>query len=125
MKFVLTTAQAYWWPVTVRIPDPDQPGRIVEQAFKALLQPQDQDEYFAEQERIEAIRDPRARATAERQALAARVRDWDSDVVDASRTPVPFSADALDLALRQSWFRAAIWKALNESALGEEARLGN
>lgn len=125
MKFILAATTSYWWPVTVRIPDPGQPGKIVEQRFNALLKPQDQDEYFADQEAMDKLPTPKARARAERESLARRIEGWDADVVDGQGQPVPFTAANLEAALRKSWFRAGIWRALNESALGEEARLGN
>lgn len=125
MKFILGSTNSYWWPVTVRKPDPENPGKIMEQRFKALLKPQDQDEYFSEQEHIDQLRTAKARARAERESLARRIESWDADVVDGQGQPVPFTASNLDAALRMSWFRAGIWRALNESALGEEASLGN
>lgn len=124
MKFVLGNSSSYWWPVTVRRPDPDAPGKIVELQLRVRLRPQDQEAFFDEQERIGQIPGRRAQAKAERAALAARIEDWD-DVVGADGERVPCTPEALDQALQETAFRAGVWKAINESALGEEARLGN
>ena len=34
MKFMLTDTDQYWWPVTVRVPDPENAGQILEQEFE-------------------------------------------------------------------------------------------
>lgn len=127
MKFVLATTSRYWWPVVVRRPDPDleRAGQIIEERFRALLEPPPQDEALDIQARIAAMRDPIQRAREERDALAAVCKGWDSDVTDASGAPVPFSAPALQAALQQVWFRTGLYQAYAESLSGEAARLGN
>ncbi|MDR5655409.1 hypothetical protein [Ruixingdingia sedimenti] len=124
MNFVLGQSDAYWWPVTVRRPDPDAPGKLMEQTLQLLLLPQDQDEAIEEHERINAIHSARTRTKAERAALASRILGW-RDVDGADGKPVPFTPETLDEALRMSWFRIGVWTAMNQSALGEEARTGN
>jgi hypothetical protein len=125
MKFVLSSAKSYPWPVTVRIPDPANPGSFVEQTFTARLIPQDQDAWIADQAAVDAIEPFGARMKASRAKLAARIEGWGEDVVDDAGNPVPFTPENLDRALRQSWFRIGVLEAIQASANGEEARLGN
>ena len=124
MKYVLSTTNRYWWPVIVRLPDPDQPGKMMEQALKILFEPKDQDEALAEQERISAIREPRKQAQAERESLSDVCKGWD-DIVNDDKTPIPFTHENLMLALQKAWFRAAVYRAYADSLTGQEARLGN
>lgn len=124
LKFVLAPTKAYWWPVTVSLPDPDNAGQVIVQRLKLLFEPRDQEAEIVERERIAAIRDSVAQAKAERAMLAAVVKGWD-DVETRDGTVVPFTPEVLDQALRQPWFRRAAWTAYYESLSGEAARLGN
>lgn len=126
MKFVLGKNDAVWWPVTVSMPDPENPGKTVQSTLKALIQPEGQDAFFEAQEAIAAHGTARAQATAERSYLAGRIKDWDwPDVIGDDQRPVQFSAAAIDTALQHAWFRTGLWAALNEVSLGQAARLGN
>lgn len=124
MKFRLVENPRYWWPMLVRIPDPETPGAVIEQRLEVLLQARPQDELIAEQRRINAIDDPIERLVAEREVQAAAVHGW-RGVVDDDGSDVPFSAAALSLAMQHSWFRASLHRAWAESLEGQEARLGN
>ena len=126
MKFVLGKSEAVWWPVTVSMPSPDAPGEVVTSTLKALIVPQDQEEFFGAQEEIGKAKGARAQAAAERAYLATRLKDWDwPDATDADQRPVKCAPDTLEVALRQGWFRTALWVAINEVSLGQAARLGN
>lgn len=124
MQFKLSNSHRYWWPVTVRIPDPENPGCIIEQKLKVQFEPLSRDDLLAAQEKAARLKD--FRELAEHEAAQSRriVKNWDG-VVDDAGEPVPFSPEHLDRALGQSWFRKAIQDALQESMNGEEARLGN
>lgn len=122
--FKLTTKHLFPWPVTVRMPDPENPGTVISHTFTA---------------EFEAI-------TGERAAeIDARIRqdfpnDYDAhsadyildvthgwgDVVDDSGKPVPFSKSLLGAQLGLSWFRVGIVTAYSEAMAGQEAaRQGN
>lgn len=124
MKFVLGATTAYWWPVILRLPDPDTAGSLIEQQCKVRLRPMDQDAFLAEQDRIAAIRSLRERGAAERAFLSALLEDW-ADVIAPDGAAVPFTPERLDEAMQRAWFRDGIWRALAESELGQAARLGN
>lgn len=124
MKFVLGNSSAVWWPVIVKRPDPEAPGKTVTQTLKAQFMPVEQDAFLAEQERIAAIPGLRDRAAAERAFLAGTFLDW-ADVEDPDGNSVPCTAEARAAALQDGAFRTALWAALGQVSLGEEARLGN
>lgn len=107
MKFKLTTEHTYWWPVTVRMPDPDRAGATMEFAFNAHFRALPKSEAKALQKRLLALSD-----TGSDEAEAATIREtltgWDEDVVDDQGRPVRFSLDALDAAMELPWFRRGV-----------------
>lgn len=124
MQFKLVETDRYWWPVTVRVPDAENPGKVIEQTFRAEFEPLSPEE---EQESVEAIQKLTTAREIHAHGLeqsARVVRNWEG-VIDGQGNPVPFSPEMLALALKKSWFRLGIQQALKESLSGEEARLGN
>ncbi|KMK68583.1 hypothetical protein [Puniceibacterium sp. IMCC21224] len=124
MNFVLTEQQLYWWPVTVRIPDPDTPGKIVEQQFKIQFEAQDQDEAVAHTDGYQGLTTAEAQAAHERAWLRRISRNWD-DVVGPDKAPIPFNDATFGNALQQTWFRIGVYDAYRQSINGQEVRLGN
>lgn len=124
MKFVLSKSHLYWWPVTVRIPDPENPGKIVEQVLRVQFEPRSRDQLLEAQEaaaKLTNLRDIIAHEISEARAV---VRNWD-EVIGEDGQLVPFTHENLELALQQPWFRKGVQVALAESMNGEEARRGN
>lgn len=124
MQFKLAQTYRYWWPVTVRVPDPENPGQIIEQQLKVQLVPLSQKDLDAAQDesvKLKTVREVNEHGIGQ---LLRVVRNWEG-VVDDAGEPVPFTEDGLRLALQHAWFRAGIQKALHESQNGEAARLGN
>lgn len=124
MQFKLARSYRYWWPVTVRVPDPENAGKIIEQTLKVQLEPLPQDELDAAQEESAALKTMREVTDHGIRQIQRVITNWDG-VVDAAGDPVPFSDEMLKQALQHVWFRAGIQKALAESQNGEAARLGN
>ena len=124
MNFKLTTAQKYWWPVTVRLPDPDRPGKIIKQRFKMQFEAQPRDQVIADQERLNALTGLSEIAEHEYDMLRRACTDW-KDVDGEDGKPAPFTREAFDAQLQRTQFRVAVYEAYNESQSGEEARLGN
>ena len=124
MQFKLSKSHRYWWPVTVSIPDPENPGRFVEQNLKMQFEPLGRDEQLAAQDTAAALTSLRELAEHETEQARRIVKNWDG-VVDDDGGPVPFSPELLDQALQQPWFRKAVQEALHQSMTGEKARLGN
>lgn len=124
LQFVLAPEPVrYWWPVTVRLPDPENPGAILERKLKVLFQAESQDEAFAHQEGYAKLKTARERLEHERSQLLRVCKDW-SDVVDADKRPVEFNEKNFRAALQQSWFRTGVHRAYAES-LNSEAQAGN
>ena len=124
MKFTLAKTYRFWWPVEVRMPDPDNPGRVVKQTLKIQFEPKPRDEVIAAQEHYDTLNTARERADHEREQLLAVVKNWD-DVVDEDGGAIAFSAEAFDQALQTSWFRTAVYAAYADCLNGNEVRLGN
>lgn len=124
MKFVLETTHRYWWPVKVRIPDPEMAGKIIEQTLKIQFEPKGRDEALASQEVYEALTSAKDRADHEQKQLMDVCKGWD-DVVGADKSSVAFTEENFRLALQHSWFRTAVYQAYADSLNGQEARLGN
>lgn len=124
MQFKLTKSHRYWWPVIVRIPDPDNAGRFIEQNLKIQFEPKDRKAQIESQEaaaKLTSLRDIIANDVAEARAI---IKNWEG-VLDDDGEALPFSQERLDMALQQTWFRKGVQEALAQSMNGEEARLGN
>lgn len=124
MQFKLSKSHRYWWPVRVRIPDPEQPGRIIEQQLKMQFEPLSREDMLEAQDAAAKISSLREMADHEAAQARRIVKNWEG-VVDEAGAVVPFTPELLDQALGQSWFRKAVQDALAESMNGEEARRGN
>jgi len=124
MKFVLETTYRYWWPVKVRIPDPETAGKILEQTLKIQFEPQGRDEALAAQELYDSLPTVKERADHEHAQLLLVCQNWD-DVVAKDGGAISFTAENFQSALQRSWFRTAVYQAYADSLNGQEARLGN
>lgn len=124
MKFVLEASRRYWWPVKVRVPDPETAGKILEQTLKIQFEPKGRDESLSAQEVYENLHTAKERAEHEHAQLLEVCKAWD-DVVDGDKSAVAFSEENFRAALQQSWFRTAVYQAYADSLNGNEARLGN
>jgi len=124
MKFVLAETYRYWWPVTVRMPDPDAPGKIMERTLQVLFEPQPREEAIAAQEAYEKLTTQRERDAHEVEQLKDVCKNWD-DVVDSDGGAVAFTPENLSQAVGITWFRQGVYRAYSESLRGDEARLGN
>lgn len=124
MKFILTDRPRYWWPVTVRVPDENDAGKITTQTLKVLFEPKPRQEAIAAQEAYSKLLTERERANHEKGQLLDIVKDWD-DVIGPDKSPVSFSAETFAIALEQRWFRDGVYTAYTQSLNGEEAQAGN
>lgn len=121
--FRMIEQHLYWWPVTVRLPDPDAPGTIREQTFQARFELLD-DDSAAALDAAHAALPPEAQAR-ERDYLLKRVIAGWREVVYADGAPIPFSGPNLDRLLGWTPVRAALYEAYAASLSGDRARLGN
>jgi hypothetical protein len=123
-KFVMVSQHLYWWPVTVRLPDPDNAGKFVEQTFDMQFEALPREVAIEHQERYAEMTTDRERVEADKAQMRAVCRSW-RGVIDATGADVPFSPARLDEAVGMSWFRAGVMRALAEASFGQEARAGN
>lgn len=126
MDFQITKTFAYWWPVTVSIPnpDPDHAGKVIKQTFKMQFEAIDRDAQIENQQKLDVLIDPKEIVKHEHDFLRLVCKNW-SGVVDDTKSPVAFSDQAFRDALQKAWFREAVYAAYNESLSGKDARLGN
>ncbi|HBS99194.1 MAG TPA: hypothetical protein DEB47_04870 [Citreicella sp.] len=125
MKFKLAKSYRYWWPVTIRQPDPDNAGKLVEMKLKLLFEPSNREEVLESQKRFSELASEAERMEHETAQYLRVVKGWDDVVDEDDGQQVPFSEELFRQALSHSWFRAGVERAYVESLLGEEARLGN
>ncbi|WP_174800680.1 hypothetical protein [Martelella limonii] len=124
MKFVLLDCNRYWWPVKVRMPDTENPGKFVTYELEIQFEAESQDRAMERLEAAAKLTSPRERMEHERKHLFEVCKDW-RGVEDEDGHTWTFSPDNFRRAINQSWFRQAIYTAYAESLNGEEARLGN
>lgn len=120
--FVVTDQHTFERTVTVKMPSPDMPDAIVEQSFRMTFLAVDQDEARAWDEE-QAGRNPEERRAHEHDFLVKVSQGW-SDIVDASKNPLPFTAKALRHLLKRAWFERAVYEAYR-AGMAAEPRLGN
>lgn len=126
VKFVVTEQHFYWWPVKVRRPkaDPRQAGHFDVFEFKAQFEDIDTDEAEAIIAEVNEL-PVRERAARQHDLLLRVVKDWDQDVIDADKNPIPFDGEIFRELLKKGWFAAAMWRAWGEAQRGEGGRKGN
>lgn len=120
MKFKLTDTDSFWWPVRVRVPDPDKAGEVLTQTLEMKFAPQDQDEVLAQQETYNKLRTARERVDHEREQLQKICLDWRGLEGDP-----PFNAENFAKAIGKAWFRQAVYEAYSDSLSGTAALTGN
>lgn len=126
VKFVVGKVHTYWWPVKVRMPDPDpkRAGNVQEFSFKAQFEAIGTEEADALIAEVNAL--PLNERSARQHDLLLRVtKDWNEDVIDNDKAPFPFSEDALRELLDMGWFAAGMWRAWGDSQRAEGGRKGN
>lgn len=123
-EFVLAESDRYWWPVEVRVPDPENAGKIIVQEFEMQFEPLGRSEAIKQQKIYEALTDPQERVDHEHEQLRNVCKNWRSRK-DPTKQPAPFTEENFNKALEKAWFRTGVYRALNDSQWGDEVRLGN
>jgi hypothetical protein len=117
--FQLTDSYQFWYPVTVKVPNPEKSGAFDEQTFEVLFDALSADE-GRKMDEERAAADPAKRPIFEHDFLQRVVKDW-RNVCDAEKKHVNFSAERLTQALQFPWARSALWIAYSRAAAGEAA----
>jgi hypothetical protein len=126
MKFKVTAEHLYWWPIKVRLPNPDpkRAGTFVEQEFKMQFAGLPLDEAKAIENEIKQL-PAEEREEREHEHIIRVARDWNEDVVGEDDQPIPFNVETLRELLQSVWVRKAIYVGWAQSQTGEEARRKN
>ncbi|WP_421357802.1 hypothetical protein [Agrobacterium rosae] len=124
MKFKITAKITYWWPIIVRVPDTENPGKFVEQKLKVQFEPKSRDDANEAMEAAAKLTTQKEKADHEEQQLLDVVKNWD-EVEDEDKNPIPFSSEMFLAAMQRSWFRTGVYSGYADSLSGIEARLGN
>lgn len=123
MKFRITSEHLYWWPVTVRMPSETEPGTMDEFGFKGQFRTLSPDDTRALRAFVLDQADLGNDGT-EAESVRRVLVGWDADVAD-EKGFVPFSAEALERAITNPWFRKGVLLAYRESLQGGGPAAGN
>lgn len=137
--FVLSETFSFSWPVSVREPDPDNPGKLLEHSFTARFELLDRDEAIAnDRARVEIVLrladegDPgqlqqirEDLAAHDRASILRVLRGWGEDLVDFKGEPIPFNEATVQAVLKHDRVHHALQRAYQEAISEDKARLGN
>ncbi|MCK3776471.1 phage tail assembly chaperone [Ensifer sesbaniae] len=137
--FKLSPNLTFKWPVKVLEPSPNDPGKLVEYEFGAVLKLVDRDQAAENDRKRQDIlaraakeRDPgKLRAIDEelrehaRATTAEVVVGWDERLCDENGKPIPFSEANLRAILNYRRVEEAFARAYQEAISEDKARLGN
>lgn len=126
VKFVVTQSRHYWWPIKVRMPnsDPRRAGQMEEFLFKAkfeAISTEEADGIIAQVNEL-PVEDRKGR---QNDLIKRVVKDWDDQIVDEEKQPIPFDGGTLDQLLTDPWVLIAFWRAWSESMTDDAGRKGN
>jgi len=124
MKFVATRKHLFWWPVTVRTPDPDNPGTFISEEFEMQFEALSKTEGEALDDAYAALETDKEKRAHEHD-VARRVAVGWRGVEEGDGKALAFSAEGLEQMLEYSWYRAGIYTAYAEAMGGQEARRKN
>ncbi|PKR90869.1 hypothetical protein CXZ10_05835 [Pleomorphomonas diazotrophica] len=128
----------FWWPVKVYEPDPDKPGKLIEQEFEAEFRLIDRAEAKAsaearrqimarlspdlDEEALKAIGDELE--AHDKEAVRRVLVGW-RNVVDDKGNPIAFDEKTFGELYNMDRVRAALNRAYAEAIAEDKARLGN
>lgn len=112
MQFRLCEPFEFWWPVTVKLPDPEKAGAVISQAFEAKF-------LLIGKDRLAELE-----ADGEDRLLTEILRDW-RGVTEDDGTATPFSDAALARCLPFAHFRVAVYRAYLSALNGQAVRTKN
>lgn len=111
MQFRVSDTYEFWWPVTVKMPDPDKSGSILQQTFEARF-------VMIGSERLSALDGE----TGDQHAVLKDVwTDW-RGVEDEDGSQATFSTETRDRCLDYAHVRLALYTAYLEACSGQKSR---
>lgn len=108
MQFRLCEPFEFWWPVTVKLPDPATAGGVRSEDFEAKF-------LLIGRDRLAELE-----GDSEEALLTEIMRDW-RGVTGEDGIPVPFSDAALEQCLPFAHFRVAVYRAYLTALNGQAA----
>lgn len=124
MKFKLVENYTYWWPVKVSIPNPDRPGKFVNQSFDVKFKALPKSEADTMRDEFSRLETEEERNKHQDDLLHRVCSDW-RGVEDDAGEEAEFTSSSFLQAMEWSWFRTAVYLAFAESLAGDQARKGN
>lgn len=125
MKFVATAEFTYWWPIKIKMPNPEKSGQWKTETFEMLFAAVSVDEAERIAADIRELKTDEEKAGHTHDQLLNACRDW-RGVVDDDKKPVPFDRDLLLAMLKAApWYRQGIYQSYGASLVSEGARTGN
>ncbi|MES0879700.1 hypothetical protein [Roseibium sp. SCP14] len=120
MNFKITDTYRFWWPVTVRMPDPNNAGAIIEQKFEALFEALPEDRANEMDEAFAALETAKDRKAHQHDAIREILKDW-RGVIAEDESEQPFTEDAREQCIQSTWFRIGVYDAYAQAMRAEEA----
>lgn len=124
MKFVPTEERLFWWPVSVRTPDPDKPGAVVVEKYEARFRALTRSRALVIEQAMRAAGSDAERSDREHDLLRETVVDL-RGIEGADGEALAFTPLLLDQLIEFSWHRAGLYEAYAQAMRGEEARIKN
>jgi hypothetical protein len=124
MQFRVTPEHYYWWKVRLSMPVGDKPeeaGKLEAFEFSARFK-------ALPRERVRELLQDAGSAGVASDVVANTVHEvlvgWGRDVVGENGSPLPFTEESLEEAMRNPWFAPAIYRAFIDS-LSKSPASGN
>ena len=108
----------------MKLPDPDNAGKIIEQEFEIEFVAVDRDEAKDMDAKKAELNTADDLLSHDIEMLKSITNSW-SGIEDASGNQIPFNSKNIDQVLNNSWVRKAVVIAYAQAMAGEEARVKN
>lgn len=139
MAFKLSTELVFPWPVKVREPDQDNPGKLVEHTFTgvfAIIEPEKAkardderrlivDRFMADAENKDSKSLAEELTDHDLKAVKEVFRGWRDDLLGPDDKPWPATEANIEYAFSIERIKAAVIRAYREAISEDQARLGN
>lgn len=120
MNFKITDTYRFWWPVTVRMPDQKNAGKIIEQKFEAYFEALSDERAKALDKAFNNLKTDEERQAHEHDVLREVLKDW-KGVVGEDDQKQPFTAELREVCINNTWFRAGVYEAYRQAMRAEAA----
>ncbi|MCV0424669.1 MAG: hypothetical protein K5905_04290 [Roseibium sp.] len=123
MNFIVTDTYQFWWPVTVRMPDPEKAGAIIEQKFEALFEAMSDTKAKEMDAAFAGLETDEDRKVHEHDVIREVFKNWRGVIAEDGKDQV-FTPDVLERCINHSWFRVGVYEAYAKAMRAEETGEG-